>query len=99
MSLMLFGDPSYSQTRESSYSLNNFIILFADMKPRHRKSLLSNFMVAKDEFVSMKLHFRYHTYLYTKKGSGYDGCKYCQNKPVKRNSESATNKNKKSERV
>jgi hypothetical protein len=48
-----------------------------------KKSYLNKFILAKDEFVSMKLHFRYHTYLYTKKGGTvYDECKYCQNRLV-----------------
>ncbi len=41
-------------------------------------------MIAKDEFVTMKLHFRYHTYLYTKRGGSTvnGGCKYCQDRLV-----------------
>ena len=50
---------------------------------KNKKSLLSKFILAKDEFVSMKLHFRYHTYLYTKKRlTVHDGCKYCLNRLV-----------------
>jgi hypothetical protein len=57
---------------------------------KNRKSFLNKFIIAKDDFVSMKLHFRYHTYLYAKKGgSVYDGeCKYCQERLMNVNSES-----------
>jgi hypothetical protein len=43
----------------------------------------------------MKLHFRYHTYLYNKKGvTVYDSrCKYCQDNLVNVNSESMANEN------
>ena len=42
----------------------------------------------------MKLHFRYHTYLYAKKGGTvHDGCKYCQDRLVNSNAEAA-NENK-----
>lgn len=59
-----------------------------------KKSYLNKFILAKDEFVSMKLHFRYHTYLYTKKGGTvYDECKYCQNRLVNSTGKEA-NKNK-----
>jgi hypothetical protein len=59
-----------------------------------KKSFLNKFILAKDEFVSMKLHFRYHTYLYTKKGGTiHDGCKYCQDGLVNSNAEAA-NENK-----
>jgi hypothetical protein len=61
---------------------------------KNKKSFLNKFILAKDEFVSMKLHFRYHTYLYAKKGSTvHDGCKYCQDRLVNSNSEAA-NKDK-----
>jgi hypothetical protein len=61
---------------------------------KNRKSILNKFIIAKDEFVSMKLHFRYHTYLYTKKGGTvYDGCKYCNGRLVNDNGESRANKN------
>jgi hypothetical protein len=61
---------------------------------KNRKSFLNKFITAKDEFVSMKLHFRYHTYLYTKKGgTAYDGCKYCQYRLVNINGESMANRN------
>jgi hypothetical protein len=63
--------------------------------PKSRKSFLNNLIIAKDEFVSMKLHFRYHTYLYTKKGGTvYDGgCKYCNDRLVNVNGESRAYKN------
>jgi hypothetical protein len=61
---------------------------------KNRKSFLNNFIIAKDEFVSMKLHFRYHTYLYAKKGGTvYDGCKYCNERLLNVNGESMANKN------
>jgi hypothetical protein len=61
---------------------------------KNKKSLLSKFILAKDEFVSMKLHFRYHMYLYTKKGGTiHDGCKYCQDGLGNSNAEVA-NENK-----
>jgi hypothetical protein len=43
----------------------------------------------------MKLHFRYHTYLYTKKGGTVydDGCKYCNDRLVNVNGESTADKN------
>lgn len=34
---------------------------------KSKKSILNKFMIAKDELVSMRLHFRYHVYLYAKK--------------------------------
>jgi hypothetical protein len=38
----------------------------------------------------MKLHFRYHTYLYAKKGSTVKGeCKYCQDRSVNSNGDTA----------
>jgi hypothetical protein len=50
-------------------------------------------MIAKDEFVTMKLHFRYHTYLYTKRGGTVNGrCKYCQDRLVS-NSGGTANEN------
>lgn len=62
--------------------------------PRNRKSFLNNFIIAKDEFVSMKLHFRYHAYLHTKKGGTvYDGCKYCNDRLVNFDVESRAYKN------
>ncbi len=33
---------------------------------KSKKSILNKFMIAKDELVSMRLHFRYHVYLYAK---------------------------------
>jgi hypothetical protein len=65
---------------------------------KNKKSLLSKFILAKDEFVSMKLHFRYHMYLYTEKGGTiYDGCIYCQGGLVNSNAEAANeNKSKRS---
>lgn len=63
---------------------------------KNRKSLLNTFIIAKDEFVSMKLHFRYHTYLYSKKGGTVcDGCKYCQDRSINGNSGSMANKDEK----
>jgi hypothetical protein len=57
--------------------------------PKNRKSFLNKFIIAKDEFVSMKIHFRYHTYLYAEKGGTvYDGCKYCNDRLVDVNGES-----------
>jgi hypothetical protein len=42
----------------------------------------------------MKLHFRYHTYLHTKKdGTIYDRRKYCQDRLINSNGE-AVNENK-----
>jgi hypothetical protein len=36
----------------------------------------------------MRLHFRYHTYLYTKNGGTFYGkCKYCQDRLVNGNDE------------
>jgi hypothetical protein len=62
--------------------------------PKNRRSFLNKFIIAKDEFVSMKLHFRYHTYLYVKKGGTvYDGCKYCQDRLVNVDGESTADKN------
>jgi hypothetical protein len=66
--------------------------------PKNGKAFLNKFITAKDEFVSMKLHFRYHTYLYTKKGvTIHDGCKYCQDKLVNVNGELMANKSEKME--
>jgi hypothetical protein len=67
---------------------------------KNKKSLLSKFILAKDEFVSMKLHFRYHTYLYTKKGGTVqDGCKYCQDRLVNgTGKEASENKGERSEK-
>jgi hypothetical protein len=57
---------------------------------RNRKSFLKKLIIVKDEFVSMKLHFRYHTYLYAKKGSTVKGeCKYCQDRSVNSNGDTA----------
>jgi hypothetical protein len=42
----------------------------------------------------MKLHFRYHTYLYAKKGGTITGgCKYCQDRSVNGNGRVAANEN------
>ena len=50
-------------------------------------------MIAKDEFVTMKLHFRYHTYLSIKEGNTVNGrCKYCQDRLVS-NSGGTANEN------
>jgi hypothetical protein len=65
---------------------------------KDKKSILNKFVVVKDEIVSMKLHFRYHVYLYTKKDYINNvGCKYCQ---VRLTSGDAmpTDENQKSER-
>jgi biotin synthase-like enzyme len=51
----------------------------------NKKLFLNKFIIAKDEFVSMKLHFRYHTYLYIKEGNIDEGCKYCQDRLVSGN--------------
>jgi hypothetical protein len=53
---------------------------------KNRKSFLNEFMITKTEFVSMKLHFRYHSHLFIKKGgSVFDGCEYCQERLVSGN--------------
>ena len=66
---------------------------------KNKKSFLNKFIIAKDEFVSMKLHFRYHTYLYNKKGSIFDdGCKYCQDRLVNGNDRAANESESKNER-
>jgi hypothetical protein len=63
------------------------------LRNRNRKSSLNKFIIAKDEFVTMKLHFRYHTYLYTKRGGTVNGgCKYCQDRLVS-NSVGTANEN------
>ena len=57
--------------------------VFDKPMPRNMRSFLNKFIVAKNEFVSAKLHFRYHAYLYNKKdGTIYDGCRYCQERLV-----------------
>lgn len=46
---------------------------------KSKKSILNKFMIAKDELVSMRLHFRYHVYLYAKKDYINNvSCNYCQ---------------------
>jgi hypothetical protein len=61
---------------------------------KNKKSFLNKFVIAKDEFVAMKLHFRYHTYLYAKKGGTITGgCKYCQDRSVNGNGRVAANEN------
>jgi hypothetical protein len=66
---------------------------------KNKKSFLNKFIIAKDEFVSMKLHFRYHTYLYFKKGGAvHGGCKYCQDRLVNSNAEAANENKSKNER-
>jgi hypothetical protein len=47
---------------------------------KNKKSFLNKFIIAKNEFVSMKLHFRYHTYLYIKDGYNYEECRYCNDR-------------------
>jgi hypothetical protein len=65
---------------------------------KSKRSILNKFVVAKDELVSMKLHFRYHVYLYTKKDNiNNAGCKYCQDRLTNGNA-MTTDENKKSER-
>ena len=49
---------------------------------KNGKSFLNKFITAKEEFVSMKIHFRYHTYLTKKGGTLHGGCKYCQDRLV-----------------
>jgi hypothetical protein len=67
---------------------------------RNRKSFLDKLIIVKDELVSMKLHFRYHTYLYTKNISPVKGgCKYCHDRSAKSNGETANeNKSRKDEK-
>lgn len=57
---------------------------------KSKKSILNKFIVAKDELVSMKLHFRYH---YINNVS----CKYCQVRLTNGNL-MTTDENQKSER-
>ena len=62
--------------------------------PKNKKSFLKNFISAKDECVSMKSHFRYHVYLYAKKGGTvFNGCKYCDDRLVNVDGESRAYKN------
>jgi hypothetical protein len=47
--------------------------------PKDIRSLLNKFLIAKDEYVSAKLHFRYHAYFSRKKEDPiYYGCRYCK---------------------
>lgn len=65
---------------------------------KSKKSILNKFIVAKDELVSMRLHFRYHVYLYAKKDYiNYVSCKYCQARLTNGNV-TCTDENQKSER-
>ena len=65
---------------------------------KSKKSILNKFVVAKDELVSMKLHFRYHVYLYAKKDYINNvSCKYCQVRFTNGNV-MTTDENQKSER-
>ncbi len=65
---------------------------------KSKKSILNKFMIAKDELVSMRLHFRYHVYLYTKKDYINNvSCKYCQVRFTNGNV-MTTDENQKSER-
>ena len=65
---------------------------------KSKKSILNKFVVAKDELVSMKLHFRYHVYLYAKKDHINNvSCKYCQGRLTNGNV-MTTDENQKSER-
>jgi biotin synthase-like enzyme len=47
---------------------------------KNKRSFINNFIIAKNEFVSMKLHFRYHTYLSIKEGNIYEECRYCKDR-------------------
>ena len=47
---------------------------------KNKKSFINKFIIAKNEFVSMKLHFRYHTYLSIKEGNIYEECNYCKDR-------------------
>jgi biotin synthase-like enzyme len=61
---------------------------------KNKKSLLNKFTIAKNEFVSMKLHFRYHTYLSIKDGDIYEECRYCKDRLENdKNSKIASNEN------
>jgi hypothetical protein len=51
---------------------------------KNKKSFLNKFKIAKNEFVSMKLHFRYHTYLSNKEGN-FEDCRYCNDRLEKDN--------------
>jgi hypothetical protein len=62
------------------------------MMLNNKPSFVKKMIKAKNEFVSMKIHFRYHTYIYTKKGTIYEGCKYCQDKLVNGNGKAANEK-------
>ena len=62
------------------------------MMLNNKPSFVKKMIKAKNEFVSMKIHFRYHTYIYTKKGTVYEGCKYCQDKLVNGNGKAANEK-------
>jgi hypothetical protein len=65
---------------------------------KSKRSILNKFMIAKDELVSMKLHFRYHVYLYAKKDyTNNVECKYCQDRLTNGNV-MTTDENQKSER-
>ena len=66
---------------------------------KSKRSILNKFMIAKDELVSMKLHFRYHVYLYAKKDyTNNVECKYCQDRLINGNSKSIANRDEKAER-
>ena len=59
---------------------------------KSKSSILNKFIIAKDELVSMKLHFRYHVYLYAKKDyTDIIECKYCQVRLIYGNSKSIAN--------
>ena len=47
---------------------------------KNKKSFINKFIIAKNEFVSMKLHFKYHTYLSNKEGNIYEECRYCKDR-------------------
>ena len=66
---------------------------------KNEKSFINKFIIAKNEFVSMKLHFRYHTYLSIKEGNIYEECNYCKDRLENDNGKGANeNKSGKSEK-
>ena len=58
-----------------------------------KESFLNKFIIGKNEFVSMKLHFRYHTYLSIREGIIYEECRYCKDRLGNDNGK-GTNENK-----
>ena len=66
---------------------------------KNKKSFINKFIISKNEFVSMKLHFRYHTYLSIKEGNIYEECNYCKDRLENDNGKGANeNKSGKSEK-